>query len=84
MGKVFRLTGELNLLLACFGLSALYFFTPDPARCCPVAQACPYMVTVGSILNEDSLARTPLFLSRYIIYLCMTNHLFHSCSYTLL
>ena len=24
MGKVFRLTGELNLSLSCFGLSALY------------------------------------------------------------
>ena len=33
-----------------------------------VHKACPYMVTVGSILNEDELP--PPFLSRYVIYLC--------------
>ena len=31
MGKVFRLTCQLNLLLSYFGLSALYLQTPDPA-----------------------------------------------------
>ena len=28
------------------------------------------MVLVGSILNQDALAPSPLFLSRYVIYLC--------------
>ena len=32
MGKVFRLTLELSLLLPCFGLSALYLRIGDPAR----------------------------------------------------
>ena len=34
MGKVFRLTWELNLLLSCFGLTAFcaYNVTGDPAR----------------------------------------------------
>ena len=63
---------ELNLLLPCFGLTALYLSTPDPARQ-PIAslytavhKACSYMVTVGSILKAE--VPPPLFLSRFIIF----------------
>ena len=71
MGKVDRLRNRMNLLLPCFGLWALYLPTPDPARrhhSTAVHKACPYMVIVGSIQNEDAL---PPFLSRSIIYLCL-------------
>ena len=65
---------ELNLLLSCFGLSALYLPLPDPARhhSTSVHKAFPSMVIVGSLLIEDALP-LPLFLSRYVIYLC-THH----------
>ena len=50
MGKVIRLTWQLNLFLPCFGLSALYVLATTwpgpPARHHPTAvhKACPYMV----------------------------------------
>ena len=59
---------ESNLLLPCFGLSALYNYmlTPDPAcwpgiTAPPYTKHGPYMVIVGSILNEDALPH-PLFI----------------------
>ena len=38
MGKVFRLTGEWNLLLSCFGLSALYCTSAYTAKGEPARQ----------------------------------------------
>ena len=40
MGKVDRLPDRLNLLLPCFGLSALYLPTPDPGRAGPASLHC--------------------------------------------
>ena len=76
MGKVFRLTRELNLLLSCFWLSALYLPTPFPTRRPDIAPPlysqyfliCSILTLrrwrEGSTLTED---RPPpsLFLSRY-------------------
>ena len=52
---------ELNLLLSCFVLSALYFPLPDPARhhSTSVHKAFPSMVIVGSLLIEDALPLPP-------------------------
>ena len=66
---------ELNLLLSCFGLSALYLSTTDPARR-PGITPPPY--TICTCLLSSSLvkfsAKTrcpfPLFLSKHVIYLC--------------
>ena len=72
-----RYSMELNLLLPCSGLSALYtchYTWPcPPARhhFTAVHKACPNMVIVGSILNEEALPPSPLFIStsRYLCYL---------------
>ena len=39
-----------------------------PASLNAVQKACPYMVIVGSILNEDAYRLPPPFLSRLFIY----------------
>ena len=73
MGKVNRLFNRVEPFADLFwAISALYLPTPDPARhhSTAVHKACPYIVIVVSILNKDSLAPLPLFLSRYVIYLC--------------
>ena len=62
MGKVDRLRNRVEPFAALFW--ARHHFTA-------VHKACPYMVIVGSILNEDALAPNiqytapPPFLSRY-------------------
>ena len=78
MGKVSRLRYRVEqVLLFCFGLSAMYLLTPAPNRR-PDITPPPYSqhdhLTVstgndmfGSILNEDDLP--PPFLSRCVIYL---------------
>ena len=79
MGKVFRPTWELNLLLSCFGLSALYSrinstVTDDPARRPGITQlryrhGTVWQWKVRFSLTEDSSAPS-LFPSSCIIYLC--------------
>ena len=66
MGKVDRLHKRVEPFAALFwALSAMYLRTSGPA-CGPgftpppyIHKACPYMVRVGSILNEDAPAPTP-------------------------
>ena len=71
MGKVDRLRNRVNPFTALFWAlgNVLTNIGPcPPGRCHSTAvhKACPYMVIIGSILNEDAL---PPPLSRYIIYL---------------
>ena len=69
MGRVFRLTWQLNLLLYCFGLSELYLATPDLARwwlaslhrCTVSVSFYIWSWRVGSTLTEDALPPTPPF-----------------------
>ena len=73
MGKVNRLRNRVEPFAALFWARGIVLYVRAitrpylPARhhCTAVHKACPcpYMVIVGSILNEDTLA-PPLFLSR--------------------
>ena len=70
MGKVdHNIVEPFAALFGALGI-VQYLPTPDPVchHSTDVHKACPYMVIVVSILNEDAPA-PPLFLSRYIIYL---------------
>ena len=66
---------EWNLLLPCFGLSAMYQLTTDPGSQ-PGISPPPYRThiliwtidIVGSILNKDEFVPPPLFLARYVVY----------------
>ena len=82
MGKVngLRNTVELNLLLPCFGLSAMYLPTPDTARrhhFTAVLISCPYTIYMygQSYLvqfSKNMRCPLPLFLSRKVIYLWLS------------
>ena len=60
---------ELNLLLSYFGLPAMYLPIPDCARQPDITlhKACPYMVIVGSFLNEDAVTALS-YLGMLFIY----------------
>ena len=77
MGKVDRLHNRVERFAALLWVMGIVQCTPDRARRASITplpytnyKACPFMVLVGSILNQDALAPPPLFLSRYVIYLC--------------
>ena len=65
---------KLNLLLPCFGLSALYLATSDPARRRPGITPPPYTKHVLSWselvqFSKKTRCPFPLFVSRYVIIL---------------
>ena len=84
IGKVFRLPWELNLLLSCFGILAMYsriYWNSWPSLQAwhPSTVVLTRSVRQGSVrfnLTEDELAAC-LFWSCYIIYLWGTQYTLH-------
>ena len=81
MGKVGRLRNRVEPFAALFlalGIVRMYKlympFPPARHKSTNIHKACPYMVIIGSILNEDA-PPPPLFLSSYVIYLCCIVHI---------
>ena len=75
MGKVYRLRNRVEPFAALFWalgnvLANTWPWQPALHHSTAVHKACPYMVIVGSILIKTRPA-PPLFLSRYVIYLCV-------------
>ena len=75
---------ELNLLLSCFVLSALYLPLPDSARhhSTSVHKAFPSMVIVGSLLIEDALPLPPFPIS--VCYLLLSESRIQLSEYSIL